>query len=57
MAPHDTNVEKQAKRHSPAMIGIVAAVAFALLLFVGYLLVATDPDDATAEEVVVPATE
>ena len=57
MAPHNTNVEKQAKRHSPALIGIAAAVAFALLLFLGYFFVATDPDDAPAEEVEVPAPE
>ena len=57
MAPHDTNVEKEAKRHSPALIGLAAVVAFALLLFIGYFFIATDPDDTPAEEVAVPAAD
>jgi hypothetical protein len=57
LAPHNTNVEKQAKRHSPALIGIAAAVAFALLLFLGYFFIATDPEETPAEEVVAPAAD
>ena len=55
MAPHDTDVEKQAKRHSPAMIAIAGSVAVALLLFLGYFLIATDTEDTPAESVVVPS--
>ena len=55
LAPHDTNVEKQAKRHGPAMIAIAGSVAVALLLFLGYFLIATDTEDTPAESVVVPS--
>ena len=55
MAPHDTNVEKEAKRHSPAMIAIAGSVAVALLLFLGYFFIATDSEETPAESVVVPS--
>lgn len=32
MSAPDTNVEKQAKRHKPSLVGIGAAVIFALVL-------------------------
>ena len=55
LAPHNTNVEKQAKRHSPALIGIAGSIAVALLLFLGYFFIATDPEDTPAESVMVPS--
>ncbi len=37
MSAPSTNVEKQAKRHRPAIWGIVAAIVFAAILFFAYL--------------------
>ncbi len=42
IAPHDTNTEREARRHRPALLGIAAALVFVLLLFLGYLFYETD---------------
>ncbi|MCF6445874.1 solute carrier organic anion transporter [Nereida sp. MMG025] len=42
MSAPDTNVEKQTKRHRPSLVGIGAVLAFAALLFAGYMLILAD---------------
>ena len=37
MSAPTTNIEKQTKRHRPALWGIIAAAVFAALLFFAYL--------------------
>lgn len=37
MSAPSTNVEKQAKRHRPAIWGMIAAAVFAAILFFAYL--------------------
>lgn len=37
MSAPETNIEKQSKRHRPALWGMVAAAVFAALLFLAYL--------------------
>jgi len=44
MSAPDTNVEKQARRHRPAMIAIIGALAVAALLFLWLLFAVTDPE-------------
>ncbi|SDX96963.1 hypothetical protein [Citreimonas salinaria] len=38
MSPPDTNTEKQAKRHKPALGGMWLGLAFVALLFIGYVV-------------------
>ncbi len=37
MSAPDTNVEKQAKRHRPALFGLIGAVGLAAILFLVFL--------------------
>ena len=73
MSAPDTNVEKQERRHKPALLGIrgvLVIVALLTIVFVFYLLMgASGPDEAetggmegatmteTATETVTPATD
>lgn len=40
-APDDTNVEKQADKHRPALLGMGGVVAFAAVLLVGLIVYLT----------------
>ncbi len=66
MSAPDTNVEKQEKRHKPALGGMIAGGVFVALLLIGFLFFVigggdapvgadTQVDGRTGE--VVPATE
>jgi hypothetical protein len=46
MTPPDTNLEKQRRRHRPALYAMAFVVFFAFLTLVLRVLVATDPSDA-----------
>lgn len=48
MSAPDTNPEKQAKRHRPAMIAIAASVLFGILMFTAIGFEATDTTDDPA---------
>ncbi|HMQ95047.1 MAG TPA: hypothetical protein PKA33_18315 [Amaricoccus sp.] len=55
MSPPDTKVEKQARRHRPAMAGIIASLAVILLLVVASVFFITNRDAAEdADSVVAP---
>ncbi|MBT8456360.1 MAG: hypothetical protein HKO95_07795 [Rhodobacteraceae bacterium] len=45
MSANNTNLEKQTRRHRPALIGIAASVGVAAVMFFIFLTYATDPDD------------
>ena len=55
MSAPDTNLEKQTKRHSPALAGMGIAAAFAAILFAGFLLIVAERGDAPDAEASVPA--
>lgn len=38
MSAPDTNVEKEERRHKPALFGVKGAIVFVLILFVGWLI-------------------
>ncbi|MWD26971.1 hypothetical protein E0K89_005715 [Aquicoccus sp. SCR17] len=38
MSAPDTNVEKEEKRHKPALFGVKGSIVVVLLLFVGWLI-------------------
>lgn len=58
MSAPDTDVQKQAKRHRGALFGIAGVVVFAMLLFLLFLTIATDPDETGfGAELDEPATE
>lgn len=52
MSAPNTNVEKQARRHRPALIGITAAIVFAAVLFVVWLFFILTPESADLETTV-----
>lgn len=43
MSAPNTNIDKQTRRHRPALWGIGAVGGLAALLFFGYLAVVTEP--------------
>ena len=45
MTPPDTNLEKQTRRHRPALYAIAFVVFFAALTLLIRIFAATDPDD------------
>jgi len=46
MTPPDTNLEKQRRRHRPALYGMAFVAIFAILTLLIRIFAATDPDDA-----------
>ncbi len=56
MSAPQTNIEKQERRHRPALGGMTIAVGFAALLFVGWILwvfaAGNTPGESDAERVV-----
>jgi hypothetical protein len=48
MSAPDTNLKTQRKRHIGALAGIGAAVAFAAVLFAGYLMIIAERGDPPA---------
>lgn len=48
MAPHDTNTEKEARRHSVPLVGMGVLVALVLVGFVWWLSRETDGEGETA---------
>ena len=55
MSAPSTNVEKQAKRHRPAIWGITAAGGFAAVLFLAYLANLAAQGNEPGEETTTPA--
>ena len=55
MSAPTTNVEKQAKRHRPAIWGIIAAGVFATVLFLAYLANLAAEGNEPGEETTNPA--
>lgn len=53
MAPPDTNLEKQKRRHGPVLWGIVAAAALAVIGWVAYNSYIEIPDEAASGDDVV----
>ena len=51
MTPRDANLEKQKRRHRPALIAIAAVVIFAVLTLGIRYFYATDPDDTQFDAV------
>lgn len=52
MSAPDTNVEKQEKRHKPALLGIRAAMIFGALMMAGLAIyVMTNGDEESADAV------
>jgi len=50
MSASNTNIEKQAKRHRGPLIGIAFALAWAAVLFVGFMIwTAYQADNPTAQ--------
>ena len=47
MTPPDTDLKTQRRRHGPAIWGMVAAVALALVLWIASTRPAEDPDQPT----------
>lgn len=45
MSASDTDLERQARRHRPALIGIAAALGLAGLLFLGYVTLLSERGD------------
>jgi hypothetical protein len=56
MSAPGTNTEKQARRHRPALVGIIAAVAFAGIALVVFLVLALGQSDPPVPERADPAT-
>ncbi len=56
MSPPDTKVEKQARRHRPALIGIIVALVLVLVLWLVVPFFGSDPE-APAEEEGAAATQ
>lgn len=50
MSASNTNVKKQAKRHRGPLFGIAMAVAWALVLFVGFMIWTAYQGDNPAAE-------
>lgn len=55
MAPHDTNTPRQARRHAVPLIGMAAAVVFALGAFLWWYWSLTDKADGQAQPAAVEA--
>ena len=55
MSPPDTNVKTQARRHRPALIGILLAVGFAAILFAAWVFLQVSPDIEGADVLPVEA--
>jgi hypothetical protein len=53
MSPPDTNVEKQARRHRPAMAGIIASVAVVLLVVLGSIFFISNRDAPVEDDAMV----
>lgn len=49
MSPPDTNIEKQERRHRPALLGIAISLAFVAILAFIFLTYVTDPDQTLIE--------
>lgn len=54
MSPNDTNTRKQAKRHVPALVGIAAAVAIAVIAALVAFIVPRMPAEEQATPVPAP---
>ena len=54
MSPTDTDTEKQAKRHVPALVGIVSALFVAALLAAIFIIIPRMPADEQATPVPAP---
>lgn len=52
MSPPDTNIEKQKKRHKPALIGIALILVFAAAIVLLNLGSAVDGEGPVIEEIV-----
>jgi hypothetical protein len=52
MSAPDTNIEKQTRRHKPALFGIFAAIAVGGLLFLTIFFSAVDDDAAATNDAV-----
>ncbi|MFP7673844.1 hypothetical protein ACG74X_10885 [Marivita sp. S0852] len=52
MSAEKTNVEKQAKRHRPALWGIGAVVAFAGILLIAFLVSVTGTSEDDVEQLI-----
>jgi len=58
MSAENTNVEKQAKQHRPALWGMGTVVVIALLLLLAYLFAVTTPEVDEVEALIsAPAEE
>lgn len=49
MSPPDTNIEKQERRHRPALLGIAISLAFVVILVFIFLTYVTNPDQTLIE--------
>ena len=49
MAPHDTNTEREARRHKPALVGIVASLAAATVFLLVFLFQVAGNDDVDGD--------
>ncbi len=52
MSAPDTNIEKQTRRHKPALIGIIAAIAFGGAVFLTMFFSAVDEDGAEINDAI-----
>lgn len=50
MSAPSTNIEKQSKRHRPALWGILAAIVFAAVIFLAYLATLAAEGNEPGEE-------
>ncbi|MBM2320592.1 MULTISPECIES: hypothetical protein [Marivita] len=55
MSAPSTNIEKQSKRHRPAIWGIIAAGVFAVVLFLAYLANLAAQGNEPGEDTSAPA--
>jgi len=51
LAPHDTNIEKQKRRHGPPLIILAVVVALVFAGFIWWVGIATDGDEVPAYDV------
>lgn len=52
MSAPTTNIEKQTRRHKPALYGIVAAVAFGGLMLLTVFFTSVDPDSSGVNDAI-----
>ena len=57
MTPPDSNIEKQKRRHRPALIGIAAAGLFALIVVLALLFATTDGERPLTDQATPDATD